>query len=365
MTGARGGRRVLTDEGEIIIAMSFLTENDIAINNDLAAHESGHGLFHLGHADSESVLSGKIRPYGDWWDNRGLQYAILDGLHKYILGWLDISQIKIIVSSGEYWLDQRELASGGTKLLVIFLKYGGYDSSNYYHNKRLIYLEYHRGLGEFDSQLHFYNKNEAVDPNNLVLFRKYGEHYNTLVCVASDDGNDCLDLAQEFCDSMYENLEHYGVCVQVLEKKETNAGQAKVKITLTEDYSFPTPNPPQTPTPSPTPTPTSTPTPTPCEADILTVSPPSPLNLKRKTSGEATVTITSADGCAVEGETVTAEIISAKSKRRITVSPPERDTDENGQAVFIITAQKKLGYAAVSFHSGGLEKLLTVNVSRK
>ena len=63
----------------------------------------------------------KIHAYGDWYENRMGYYALLDGLHKYILGWLDINQIEIIAVSGNYWLDQRELSSDGAKLLVIFL----------------------------------------------------------------------------------------------------------------------------------------------------------------------------------------------------------------------------------------------------
>ena len=66
--------------------------------------------FSLIHAHSKSIISGVIRAYGDWWETRGAQYALLDGLHKYILGWLDASQIEITTSGGNFWIDQRELS---------------------------------------------------------------------------------------------------------------------------------------------------------------------------------------------------------------------------------------------------------------
>ena len=110
---------------------SFLNEVDIEISNDYAAHETGHGLCSLIHAHSKSVISGVICAYGDWWENRGAQYALLDGLHKYILGWLDASQIEITTSGGNFWIDQRELPSSGTKLVVVPLWNGTNGPTNY------------------------------------------------------------------------------------------------------------------------------------------------------------------------------------------------------------------------------------------
>ena len=240
-----------TSEGELEISMSFLNEYDIEIDNDYAAHESGHGLFSLIHAKSKSVNSGEMYDYGDMWDNRGGSYALLDNLHRYILGWLDESQIKVITSSDDIWLDQRELSSQGIKLLVIPLGFNvGWDGAT---NPILIYMENHCGLGEFDSQLSFYNSNNNVDPNNLVLYKKYqvvDQDYDSLVYIEEEDvsGPKALDLESQFCDSEYENLDHYGICVQVLEKTGEGAeSKVKVSITLTSDYSVPTP----IPTPSP------------------------------------------------------------------------------------------------------------------
>lgn len=231
-----------TNDGEIEISASFLNENDITVDNDYSAHETGHGLFSLIHAHSKSLSNETVHDYGDWWENRGKQYALLDGIHKYELGGLSAKQIKMITSSGSFWLDQRELASGGTKLLIINL---GFDR---YKRPILFYLEYHRGLGEFDSQLHFENKNEAVDPQNLVLLRKYEVNldYASVVYLPDDDGNNCLDLeSEEFQDS------ESGITFQVLQKTgEGVASKAEVEITLPSSYTVPT-----APTPEPTPTP--------------------------------------------------------------------------------------------------------------
>ncbi|HHT9113206.1 MAG: carboxypeptidase regulatory-like domain-containing protein [Planctomycetes bacterium] len=110
-----------------------------------------------------------------------------------------------------------------------------------------------------------------------------------------------------------------------------------------------------------TPTPTVTPTPV-CEPEAISVSPTS-LTLKRNKSGDVTVTVTGADDCAVEGETVTATINSA-GKKRISVSPTSDSTDENGQVTFTITAKKKTGSARVTFKAGSVKKSMTVKVRK-
>ena len=90
--------------------------------------------------------------YGDMWDNRGGSYALLDNLHRYILGWLDESQIKVITSSDDIWLISGSFPQG-IKLLVIPLGFNvGWDGAT---NPILIYMENHCGLGEFDSSYHF------------------------------------------------------------------------------------------------------------------------------------------------------------------------------------------------------------------
>ena len=362
-----------TDDGKVEFSTAFVTEIDVELDSDYISHELGHGLG-LVHANSKVVSTGEIYTYGDWWDNRGLSYAQLDGLHKYMLGWLDISQIEIITSSGDYWLDQREVDSEGTKLLVIFLEY---DNSE---EPILYYLEYHRGLGEFDSRLWFFNKNEAVDPSNLVLLKKYEykNTYDSLVYVDSDDGDDCLDIeSQEYCDS------DYGICFQVLEKTGEGAdAQAKVSITIPTPTPIPSPTPPPPPPsppplPSPTPeiTPSPSPYPTPTEPATADVSklnvylPPNNAVLKTlilrkgksvKVSAEALAEGSFGD-IPVPNVAVKARVIGKNARRMINISPPTVLTDKNGMAEFTITATAK-GSGKIFFRSQNARKILKVKI---
>lgn len=127
----------------------------------------------------------------------------------------------------------------------------------------------------------------------------------------------------------------------------------------------PTPNPSPTVTPSPTlppiPTPTVSPAPTVCEAESISVS-LSKLTLREKKSGEVTVTVKGKDGCAVEGEAITVEL-NKKSKKNIHVSSESEVTDENGEAVFTVTAKKK-GNATITFKANGLSTKLKVIVRK-
>jgi len=119
------------------------------------------------------------------------------------------------------------------------------------------------------------------------------------------------------------------------------------------------------PTLPPLPSPTVSPTPTVCEAEKVTVS-KTTLSLKRKKSGDVTVTVTgtvTGDACEVEGETVTATI-NAAGKKRISVSPTSGTTDASGAATFTITAKKKTGNARVTFKAGSVKKSITVKVKK-
>ena len=124
----------------------------------------------------------------------------------------------------------------------------------------------------------------------------------------------------------------------------------------------PFPSPGASPTLPPFPSPIVSPTPTVCEAEKVTVS-KTTLSLKRKKSGDVTVTVTGADDCAVEGETVTATI-NAAGKKRISVSPTSATTDASGAATFTITAKKKTGNARVTFNAGSVKKSITVKVKK-
>ena len=141
-----------TDDGKVEFSTAFVTEIDVELKSKYISHEFGHGLG-LVHANSRITSTGRIYGYGDIWSVMGGKLALLDSLHKYMLGWLDISQIGMITSSGDYWLDQRELDSDGIKLLVIILDYNTYKDRNKY--PVLYYLEYFKELGEFDSNIFF------------------------------------------------------------------------------------------------------------------------------------------------------------------------------------------------------------------
>ena len=80
-------------------------------------------------------------------------------------------------------------------------------------------------------------------------------------------------------------------------------------------------------------------------------------------SSKVTVAVTGSGNCPVEGETITATI-GASGKKRISVSPASQLTNENGQAIFTITAKKKIGKARVAFHAAGQTKSILVTVKK-
>ena len=96
-----------------------------------------------------------------------------------------------------------------------------------------------------------------------------------------------------------------------------------------------------------------------CKAVSMTVS-PKRLILQRGKSGGVVVTL-EGDNCVPEGQTVTATIGKAGS-RRISISSASEVTDANGQAKFTITAKNKIGNAKVTFNADSLKKTLTVKV---
>lgn len=97
-----------------------------------------------------------------------------------------------------------------------------------------------------------------------------------------------------------------------------------------------------------------------CEAKEMTIFPRKP-RLKIGKSGEITVTL-GGDDCVPAGNTVTATTSKIGSKR-IWVTPASQATNENGEAVFTITAMK-IGNIRVTFKVDSLRKSLTVKVKR-
>jgi len=122
-----------------------------------------------------------------------------------------------------------------------------------------------------------------------------------------------------------------------------------------------TPTPTVTATPG-TPTPTPSPTPEPCKPKKLNVSSES-LKLARGTSAQETVTLTCKNGLPSANCLVKVEIMG--DKKLVTVSPTTKETDENGQATFTITATEKTGKAVVRFKYKKLTRDVTVKVRKK
>ena len=83
--------------------------------------------------------------------------------------------------------------------------------------------------------------------------------------------------------------------------------------------------------------------------------------LLKLASKVVTVTVTDGGGCPVADVKVSARIKGA-GKKRIGISPSSETTDENGNAVFTITAKNKTGKAKVKFKAGRVKKQLTVTV---
>ncbi len=121
------------------------------------------------------------------------------------------------------------------------------------------------------------------------------------------------------------------------------------------------PSPTPTPTTTPTPTPTPEPTPEPCKAKKLNAKPKS-LKLSQGEDTEKTVILTCKDGFPLVNQLVTAKVVSGK--KRVTVSPAEVSTDEDGQATFTITATEKIGAAIVRFKHKKLIDDVTVTVKK-
>ena len=107
----------------------------------------------------------------------------------------------------------------------------------------------------------------------------------------------------------------------------------------------PPPPPPPPPTLPPLPSPGASPTPSECEPESISKD---PKNLKLKLGESKSVTVTvSGNDCSPEDVTVNAAIKTGKN--RVTLDSNSATTDENGDAVFKITAGRKKGNAKVEF----------------
>lgn len=110
-------------------------------------------------------------------------------------------------------------------------------------------------------------------------------------------------------------------------------------------------------------TPTPTPSPTPvCEvAEVDAV--PQKQKILREESGEITVTLTCGDGSPSANRLVNVDV--KTGKKRVVVSPASALTDENGQAIFTVTATNNTGNAKITFLHQNLKDSVTVKVRKK
>ena len=98
-----------------------------------------------------------------------------------------------------------------------------------------------------------------------------------------------------------------------------------------------------------------------CEEEAASISASqSEITMTFREYVEETITVTGEGGCPVEGDSVRASV----SNRLVTVSPRNKTTDENGRAVFTITANSKTGNAVVTFKDGSLSTQVNVTVKK-
>ena len=110
---------------------------------------------------------------------------------------------------------------------------------------------------------------------------------------------------------------------------------------------------------TPLPTPTATPTPGVCKAKLITMS-PKKLKLKKEESDDVVVTLAGKGGCQVADKTVKARITNGKGVHHCFAA--SAITNDEGQAVFTITALKKTSNSQVKFKSGNVTSILKVKV---
>ena len=333
---------------------------------------------------------------------------------KERLGWIKEEQIKIVSSDETVKLVQRELPVAGVKAIKIFAgEENGY--SKWY------VFEYHTPLG-FDEQ-----NNHVVLLNFYYTWGYVGPRANETVLLERE-GELPLDLKKEFCDSrigltvrvvgeggwgaeawaeleitLLETPPPPPPCIYSVsptsQSFSASGGAGSVDVTASSDscswtavsnedwivitsgssgagngtvaYSVSA----NTGTSARTGimniagetfTVNQDPPPQICEAESIFVSPKTlSLSLKKKKRRYVTVTVAGADGCAVEGEMVTATTSKAGATL-VSISPKSAMTDENGEAVFTITVKKKTGRTTVYFQAqaGDLESLTRIKITK-
>ncbi|WP_347274678.1 choice-of-anchor V domain-containing protein [Candidatus Kuenenia sp.] len=103
---------------------------------------------------------------------------------------------------------------------------------------------------------------------------------------------------------------------------------------------------------------TASSTPSSCEAESISAS-STDIELQTGETREITVAVKGNNNCDVEGVTVKSKI--NKGKRSIKISPEKEETDDDGNAIFTITAKKK-GNAKVTFKAEKLKTKIKIKV---
>lgn len=90
---------------------------------------------------------------------------------------------------------------------------------------------------------------------------------------------------------------------------------------------------------------------------------PAKLELKKKQSGDVTITLMGENECMVEGVVVSSKLV-GRNKKYLTVEPKSVMTDETGKATFTITAKKRAGRARVQFIVGDVGFSIPVTIKK-
>ncbi|MCF6150508.1 MAG: hypothetical protein E3K37_17910 [Candidatus Kuenenia sp.] len=175
------------------------------------------------------------------------------------------------------------------------------------------------------------------------------------------DGGSTWAIFGSSCSDSHED-------VNVLKYDDILAGTAIGLFSYSSTDTTPTPTPTFTLTPTPTaipditasPAPKTTPTPNEdCRGSSMQVTPDT-ISLSVGESENVSVKITGNNNCLVEGAKVKAKV-TRKGKRLLSLSSKKEVTDESGEAVFTVTANKS-GKAKLMFKSKNLKEKIVVTI---
>lgn len=198
------GKQVLASkDGAVEVASAGIVASYVTPNNGesfmLFAHELGHelGVDHASFLDcgSASITSqdcAKVE-YGNPYSIMGVTTSAghMDAVHKYLIGWLDASNILTADADGSYVIEPIEINSPGAKVLKIPR---GPNNSNSF------FVEYRQPIG-FDAQFPISNSNVF---SGALLYSSSGGVRSMLIDAISpaDSNNAALPLGAVFTDPL-------------------------------------------------------------------------------------------------------------------------------------------------------------------